>query len=101
PRGNARNRTRLTANSSEGLFPWAGGAGCRCARPTARAFQALKWHTAPVGDPQELDDLTAEQRAWAIASEARWRRAHELAARSPGTDPGDVYHALRCLELSP
>ncbi len=30
-----------------------------------------------------------------------WRRANAVAARYPGLDPGDVYHALRCLEHSP
>jgi hypothetical protein len=43
--------------------------------------------------------LTEEQRAWAVRSEQLWAKAHELARTKPGTDPGDVYHALRCLDL--
>ncbi|MGD0835026.1 MAG: hypothetical protein ABSB49_00095 [Polyangia bacterium] len=46
-----------------------------------------------------LASLTDEQRAWAVRSEQLWTKAHELARSKPGTDPGDVYHALRCLEL--
>jgi hypothetical protein len=53
------------------------------------------------GREEALRGLTEAQRAWALHSEALWRRAHELARSSPGVDPGDVYHALRCLELSP
>lgn len=45
--------------------------------------------------------LTEEQRAWALRSEAMWRRAHELASEEPGVDVGDVYHALQCLDLTP
>jgi hypothetical protein len=45
--------------------------------------------------------LTDAQRAWALHSESLWRRAHDIAGAHPGIDPGDVYHALRCLELSP
>jgi len=54
-----------------------------------------------VDDPAVLDGLTDEQRALALASERRWRRAHEIAGRAPGTDVGDLYHALGCLQLSP
>jgi hypothetical protein len=46
-------------------------------------------------------DLTDEQRATAQRSEARWARAYEIARAHPGIDAGDVYHALRCLELTP
>jgi hypothetical protein len=45
------------------------------------------------------DGLTDEQRAWALHSEALWARAHAIANAHPGIDAGDVYHALRCLEL--
>jgi hypothetical protein len=55
----------------------------------------------PIGHSEALSDLTEEQRAWALHSEALWRRAHEIAHSNPGIDPGDVYHALRCLERSP
>jgi hypothetical protein len=45
--------------------------------------------------------LTEEQCAWALRSEAMWRRAHEIASEEPGVDVGDVYHALQCLDLTP
>ena len=51
-------------------------------------------------DP-ELQSLTENQRAWLLHSEELWREAHGIAAANPGLDPGDVYHALRCLDLSP
>lgn len=54
--------------------------------------------TKPV---DELDALTPSQLAWARHSERLWRRAHALASGAPEVDPGDVYHALRCLELAP
>jgi hypothetical protein len=47
------------------------------------------------------DRLTDAQSAWALHSEALWARAHALARSNPHMDAGDVYHALRCLELSP
>jgi len=48
-----------------------------------------------------LNDLTPTERAWAQQPERRWQRAHAIANRHPECDPGDVFHALRCLELSP
>jgi hypothetical protein len=62
--------------------------------------------TKPLGDnvtvDSDVDDgLTDDQRAWVAHSESLWRRAHEIAATHAGIDAGDVYHALRCLELSP
>ena len=54
---------------------------------------------APTSGP--LDTLTPEQQEWARHSESLWQRAHQVAAAHPGVDPGDVYHALRCLELTP
>jgi len=48
-----------------------------------------------------LDGLSPDARAWALHSEALWSRAHEIAAAHPEVDAGDVYHALRCLELTP
>jgi hypothetical protein len=45
--------------------------------------------------------MTPEQRAWAQHSEALWQRAHAIAAADASVDAGDVYHALRCLELAP
>jgi len=49
----------------------------------------------------ELAALTEEQRAWALHSEALWSRARALASARPDLDAGDLYHALRCLELTP
>ena len=53
------------------------------------------------GRDADLASLTTEQREWAVRSEALWRRAHAIAAAHPDLDPSDVYHALRCLQLSP
>lgn len=52
-----------------------------------------------IGEPPA--QLTPEQETWVRHSEALWRRAHELVRQHPGHDPSDVYHALRCLELTP
>jgi hypothetical protein len=49
----------------------------------------------------ELDTLTDEQRAWLVADERRWRRAHEIAMAQPGIDAGGVYRVLRNLEKTP
>ena len=46
-------------------------------------------------------DLTPEQRAWVVHSEALWRKAHGIVSTRPDLDVGDVYHALRTLELPP
>jgi hypothetical protein len=48
-----------------------------------------------------MDSLPDDERAWLVKSEALWREAHRVAADHPGMDPGDVYHALRCLALPP
>ena len=45
--------------------------------------------------------LSAEQEAWLRHSEALWREAHAIVAAAPDLDAGDVYHALRSLELTP
>jgi hypothetical protein len=45
--------------------------------------------------------LSAEQQAWVRHSEALWREAHAIVAAAPDLDAGDVYHALRSLELTP
>ena len=39
--------------------------------------------------------------AWFKHSEELWRKAHELVRDRPDLDVGDVYHALRNLELPP
>ncbi len=56
-----------------------------------------------VGDtpPPSVVELTAEQRAWLLASEALWRQAHSIVSERPDLDVGDVYHALRNLQLTP
>ena len=74
---------------------------------TAQEKHALPrtfWHNSLVTETANRKDdplasLTDEQRAWAVRSEQLWVKAHELAQSKPGTDPGDVYHALRCLDL--
>lgn len=48
-----------------------------------------------------LSGLTEAQQAWAVRSEAMWRRAHAVVSQHPELDPSDVYHALRCLQLTP
>ena len=54
------------------------------------------------GDTQSLlTALTPDQQAWAEHSAALWCEAHVIACANPGLDPGDVYHALRSLELAP
>ncbi len=45
--------------------------------------------------------LAPEEWLWITHSEALWRKAHEIAAGRPDLDPGDIYHALRTLELPP
>jgi hypothetical protein len=44
---------------------------------------------------------SAAQEAWVRHSEALWCTAHAIAAADPDLDAGDVYHALRSLELTP
>jgi hypothetical protein len=44
---------------------------------------------------------TADQEVWLAHSEALWRQAHAIARVHPEHDPSDLYHALRCLELTP
>jgi hypothetical protein len=46
-------------------------------------------------------ELTDQERAWVLHAEALKREAREIVARHPECDEGDVYHALRNLELSP
>ncbi len=48
-----------------------------------------------------IEHLSEEETAWVRHSEMLWRKAHAIAAANPGLDPGDVYHALRSLELPP
>lgn len=46
-------------------------------------------------------DLTGDQLAWVLHSEALRRKAHAIVRDRPELDAGDVYHALRTLELPP
>lgn len=43
----------------------------------------------------------AEDQQIFLESERLWHVAHAIVADNPALDAGDVYHALRCLELSP
>jgi hypothetical protein len=54
-----------------------------------------------IGESKWDEGLTENQRAWVVRSEALWRRASVIATENPGLDAGDVYHALRALELTP
>lgn len=72
--------------------------------PVDRPFWDMwdPWHYQQVSNsPLDSETLTDGQRAWLLSSEALWREAHAIAAANPGVDPGDVYHALRSLELPP
>ena len=65
------------------------------------------WHTTDVAEPLDVNesdafrDLSDPERAMARHSESLWRRAHQIARDNAGVDPGDIYQALRCLELEP
>jgi hypothetical protein len=48
-----------------------------------------------------LEGLSDAEKAWALHSERLWQSASAIVSEYPELDPGDVYHALRCLELSP
>ena len=48
-----------------------------------------------------VDQLAPDERKWLLESEARWRRAHQIAARRPDLDVGDVYHVLCTLQETP
>jgi hypothetical protein len=47
------------------------------------------------------DARKADRDQWTAHSAALWTKAHAIARRHPTLDPGDIYHALRCLELTP
>lgn len=48
-----------------------------------------------------MEHLTPDQRAWAEHSERLWQRAYAIVGTDTTIDVGDVYHALRALELTP
>lgn len=52
-------------------------------------------------DPSGRATLNADGEAWVRHSEALWREAHAIVVACPELDAGDVYHALRSLELTP
>ena len=53
------------------------------------------------GAGRTVTDFTPDQQDWIRHSEMLWQRAHALARLHPESDSSDLYHALRCLELSP
>jgi hypothetical protein len=55
----------------------------------------------PKNEAASLDGLTDAQRAWVSQSAALWERAHQVAHAHPEHDASDLYHAIRCLELTP
>jgi hypothetical protein len=66
--------------------------------------ESILWHHGSVS--RELGDegaqsLTEAQRQWLRHATELRRRAVEIATANPDLDSGDLYHALRCLELSP
>lgn len=71
-------------------------------RPCRALSRASPYNERVAGSISDLQqDLTPDEQAWAAHSEQLWRRAHAIAAAAPDIDAGDVYHALRCLELTP
>ncbi|HEV3191702.1 MAG TPA: hypothetical protein VGY54_14430 [Polyangiaceae bacterium] len=48
-----------------------------------------------------LDELAPEDRAWVMQNESRWTRAHQIAAKHPGLDVGDIYHVLCTFHETP
>ena len=47
------------------------------------------------------EPLTDDQRAWILRSEELWRKAQDIVTADPSRDVGNVYHALRNLDLPP
>jgi len=69
--------------------------------PWSRAHTGFLCHDRLVNQSDPLKGLSREQRDWALHSAKRWEQAYALTERHPEHDPSDVFHALRCLELSP
>lgn len=57
--------------------------------------------TVVVETANASDGLTGERRAWLLHSEGLWGQAHSIVKDRPDLDVGNVYHALRTLELPP
>src|SRR5262245_18495525 len=78
---------------------------CLCARCCAAAHLPVPPRPQQVAswgmEKADVESLTEAEHAWFLHREELWRRAHVIAADHPGLDPGDVYHALRALELTP
>lgn len=66
-----------------------------------RRALVVAYHAGVLTSGPDIEHLSDDQRAWLVHSEILWREAHRVTAEHPGMDPGDVYHALRCLELPP
>jgi hypothetical protein len=49
----------------------------------------------------DVAKLTPEHREWVAQNEARWRHAHEIAAKHPHLDVGDIYHVLCTIHETP
>jgi hypothetical protein len=58
-------------------------------------------HDRLVNQSDALNGLSRDQRDWALQSAKLWEQAYALTQSHPEHDPSDVFHALRCLELSP
>ena len=58
---------------------------------------------AAIGQTDDLpmSDLTPAEVSWVVDNEARWRRAHEIAAANPHLDVGDIHHVLCTLHETP
>jgi hypothetical protein len=59
----------------------------------------MEWLTAD--ERERWNKLAPEQRAFVIAREPLWRRAHQIAANNPGLDASDVYHVLASWNETP
>jgi hypothetical protein len=66
---------------------------------TRRHIESAIHNVAP--DAAARQALAPEQLAWAIHSETLWKEAAEIAANDPQRDVGNIYHALRNLDLTP
>ncbi|HWZ91310.1 MAG TPA: hypothetical protein VNW92_20755 [Polyangiaceae bacterium] len=53
------------------------------------------------GSPNGVEALSQTERAWLIADEKLWQRAHRIVAGTHELDVGDVYHTLRNFQRSP
>lgn len=48
-----------------------------------------------------FEDLSDDEKAWAVEHEALWRRAHEIALSRPELDVSLLYHTLVNFRRSP